>query len=400
MVQPMSEPRDLIDSPHFSLVSGGPLFQLFRRTRLSGDSLERLPRRILAISCVAWLPLLLLSAFTGKALGHGIRIPFLYDIDAYVRFLIALPVLIAAEVVVHKRIWPCLQRFVTRDIVPEQDLPAFHSAIDSALRIRNSVALEVGLIIYVYTVGHWIWRSRIALGEATWYASFQGTHMHLTPAGYWYVFFSIPIFQFILARWYLRLFIWFRLLWRVSRLDLRLEAAHPDRAGGLGFLGKSSYAFAPILFAQGALLAGVFADRVVLEGQPFLGFKVVAASLIIFWAWVLLAPLGVFTPHMWRAKHVGRAEYGLLASRYLAEFKEKWILGGCPKGEELLGSADIQSLADMENTCDAVGRMRLVPFGPSEITVLAAVTLAPLLPLMLTVYSLDQVVARVLKMMF
>ena len=391
---------DSEELPHFSLVSGGLLFQAFRRARLCGYAMEHLRRRIVIVSSIAWLPLLLLSAFGGNALGSTVRVPFLYDIEAQVRFLIALPVLIAGEVLVHNKIWPSIQRFVTGGMVLQPDLPALRAAIDSALRIRDLVAVEVGLIIYVYTVGHWIWRSRVALREATWYASLQGTHLHLTPAGYWYVFVAIPIFQFILARWYLRLFIWFRLLWRISRLKLRLDAAHPDRAGGLGFLGKTSFAFAPILLAQGSVLAGVFADRVVLEGQPFLGFKETVAGLSIFLVLVLLAPLCVFTPHLRRAKHVGQSEYGSLASQYLAEFREKWILGMHPKDEALLGSSDIQSLADMENTYDAVRQMRLVPFGAREVTVLAAVTLAPLLPLTLTVVSLDQLLSRVLKTMF
>jgi hypothetical protein len=173
---------------------------------------------------------------------------------------------------------------------------------------------------------------------------------------------------------------------------LQLDAAHPDRAGGINFLGRASYAFAPILIAQGAILAGTFADRVVLEGQPFLGFKGAAAGLTIFWVLTLLAPLCMFTPLLLSAKHAGQTEYEQLATRYLAEFREKWILGGHAKDEELLGTSDIQSLADMENTYDTVRRMRLVPFGASEVTVLAAVTLAPLLPLTLTVYSLDQLV--------
>jgi hypothetical protein len=130
-----------------------------------------------------------------------------------------------------------------------------------------------------------------------------------------------------MARWYFRLFVWFWLLWRISLLNLRREPAHPDRAGGLSFLGTASYSFAPILFAQGAVIAGVFADQVVIERQPFLGFKVTAAALAIFWVLALLAPLTMFTPHLWRAKRTGRSEYGSLASKYLAAFRAKWIVG-------------------------------------------------------------------------
>jgi hypothetical protein len=396
----MSKSADTVSLTDFSLVSGGFLFQLLRNTRLCGDSLQFLWRRTFILSAIAWLPLLILSAFTGTALGGAVRVPFLSDFDTNIRFLIALPILIAAEISVHSNISPPLQRFVTRAIVREEDLPAFRSAINSALRLRNSFAVEIALIIFVYTAGHWLWQSRIALGNPTWYAIPDSAHLHLTAAGYWYAFCSIPIFQFILARWYLRVFIWFWVLWRVSLLNLRLEPAHPDRAGGLNFLGTPSYSFAPILFAQGAVLAGIFAARVVIEKQSFLGFKVDAAALATFWVLALLAPLVMFTPHLWRAKRTGRSEYGLLASKYLAAFRAKWIVGPPPKGEELLGSSDIQSLADMENSYDAVRHMRLVPFGLSEVTALAALTLAPLLPLALTVYSLDQLVGRALKMMY
>jgi hypothetical protein len=108
----------------------------------------------------------------------------------------------------------------------------------------------------------------------------------------------------------------------------------------------------------------------------------------------------MFVPHLWRAKRTGRSEYGSLANEYLAAFRAKWIVGPPLQSEQLLGSSDIQSLADMENSYDSVHRMRLVRFGLTEVTALAAMTLAPLLPLMLTVYSLDQRVGRALRMMF
>jgi hypothetical protein len=144
----------------------------------------------------------------------------------------------------------------------------------------------------------------------------------------------------------------------------------------------------------------MFADRVVLERASFLDFKVTAAVLAIFWVLALLGPLVMFTPHLWRAKRQGRSEYGSLASQYLAAFKAKWINRPAPTEDQVLGTSDIQSLADLVNTYDAVRRMRLVPFGLQEVTILAAMTLAPLLPLMLTVYSPDQLVGRALKLLF
>src|SRR5438105_8775580 len=86
--------------PDFSLLSGGPTFQLERWLRLSGEELELLPRRVLAILLFAWLPLLILTTLHGNAPDRTLRIPFLYDVEANARFLIALPALIAGEVVI------------------------------------------------------------------------------------------------------------------------------------------------------------------------------------------------------------------------------------------------------------------------------------------------------------
>jgi hypothetical protein len=388
------------ETPDFSLVLGGPLFQIYRRMHLSGNALEMLHRRILIIPLFAWLPLLVLSVLDGQALGGALKIPFLQDIEAHARFLVALPALIVAELAVHNRISPLVRRFVERHIIVTEDLPRFNAAIKSALRVRNSIALELALLVLVYTLGLWIWRSGIAPGTATWYAMPDGKDLHLTLAGYWYVFVSIPLFQFMLLRWYVRLVLWFRLLWQFSRLHLHLTAAHPDRAGGIGFLGKSSYAFAPILFAQGALLAGLIATRVLYEGQGLLSFKMEAAGLVGLFVLFILGPLLMFTPQLDRTKRRGSAEYGLLANRYVFGFEEKWIRNGVPKTTELLGTGDLQSLADLGNSYSVVREMHIVPFGLQDITRLAVATAAPLLPLTLTMLSVEQLMTRLVKIIF
>lgn len=395
-------PKSEILNEHqdFSLVIGGPLFQLYRRAYLSGDALELARRRVLVIASVAWVPLLLLSLIGGHALRGSIAVPFLYDIEAHVRFLVALPILVGAELIVHARLRPAVRRFVERRIIVPEDMQRFHAAVDSAMRLRNSLIVEVTLLVLVYTVGLWVWRSQIATEAASWYAMPEGTQFRLTYAGYWYVFVSIPIFQFILLRWYLRLFIWFQFLWRVSRLNLRLIATHPDRAAGLGFLGHSTYAFLPILFAQGALLAGVIASRVLYGGQDLMSFKMEAAGLIAFVMLFILSPLLVFTPQLARAKREGLRDYGGLASRYVQGFEGKWIRGGASSEEELLGSGDIQSLADLGNSFAVVQEMHLVPFGWKDATRLAIATAAPLVPLGLTIFSLEELVIRLIKILF
>lgn len=380
----------------FSLVLGGPIFQLFRRARLTGDHLELVHRRLLTITMIAWLPMLLLD-FLGSRAETG-RLTFLHDVEVQVRFLIALPVLILAELVVHSRIRPIVRRFVERGIVRIEDLSRYEGAIESAIRLRNSVPVEVGLVVAVYTLGLWLWGSRVGVESPTWYAM-PGGRWHLTPAGYWYVFVAIPMLQFVLLRWYLRFFIWYRFLWQVSRLNLHLVPIHPDHCAGLAFLGKSAYAFSPILFAQGAMLAGVVASRVLYRGESLLSFKLQMGGFVVFFVLAILGPLLMFTPKMAAAKRKGLADYGQVSQGYVDRFEEKWVLN-TPPSEDVLGSGDIQSLADLNNSYDIVRGMRPVPFGLDDITRLAAATAVPLAPLLLTVFPPEELIMRLVKIVF
>jgi len=381
----------------FSLVLGGPIFQLFRKAHISGDHLELLHRRLLTIILIAWLPMLLLDIFASRSGGPG-RLTFLHDIEVQARFLIALPVLILAELIVHARLRPVVRRFVERQIVRGEDLPRYDAAIESAVRLRNSIAAEVGLLMAVYTLGLWLWGSRVPIESPTWYAM-PGGRWHLTPAGYWYVFVAIPMLQFVLLRWYMRFYIWYRFLWSVSKLNLHLVPIHPDHCAGLAFLGKSAYAFGPILFAQGAMLAGVVASRVLYRGESLLSFKLQMGGFVVFFVLAILGPLLMFTPKMAAAKRKGLADYGEVAQGYVDRFEEKWVLNSMAS-EDVLGSGDIQSLADLNNSYDIVRGMRAVPFGLDDISRLAIATAVPLAPLLLTVFPPEELIMRLVKIVF
>ena len=387
--------KEFPEEPHeFSPVRGGPFFQLLRRTYLTGEAMELLQRRVAVIPMIAWLPLMLLVSLRGTSLSF-----FLHDVEVHARLLIALPILIAAETVVHVRMRPAVRAFVNRRIVMPDDLPRFDRAIESAIQLRNSYVVELMLVILVYTFGLWLWSSRVPIVTPTWYAV-PGGRWHLTTAGYWYVFVSIPIVQFVLLRWYLRLFIWYRFLWQVSRINLNLVTTHPDRCAGLGFLGKSAYAFGPILFAQGATLAGVVASRVLYRGESLLSFELQIGGFVAFFVLVILGPLVMFSQRLAIAKRRGLASYGQLAQDYAEGFERKWIDHDPPPKEDLLGAADIQSLADLANSYSVVSSMRSVPFGLDDIARLAAAAAAAFLPLLLTVWSPEELILHLVKVVF
>lgn len=386
----------------FSLVLGGPLYQLFRSAHLSGTGLELLRRRIIVISLFAWLPLLLLSALNGQLLGGDVAVPFLQDAEVHVRFLIAMPLLIVAEIVVHRRMHLVVRQFLERNLIPESARERFDSAIASALRLRNSVPAELLLVALVYGVGVFIvWRVYTVLDTSTWHtlpADDRGSR--LSTAGMWYAYVSLPLFQFLLLRWYFRIFIWLRFLWQVSRIDLNLLPIHPDRLGGLGFLSNTAYAFVPLALAHGAVLAGQIANRIFHLGAELLSFKVEIALVVCFVQFLVFAPLLLFSLQLAQAKRAGLREYGTLAARYIRDFDSKWLRGNTPAREPLVGSADVQSLADMGNSFEGVRKMRVAPVTRDAIVQLAVATAVPVAPLLLTIMPLEELVKLLAGILF
>ena len=384
----------------FSIVLGGPLFQALRRAHLSGNVLELVRRRILVLSVVAWVPLLALSAVDGKAWGAEVAVPFLYDVDAHLRFLVALPLLIVAELVVHQRMRPVVVQFVTMGLVRDAIRERFDAAIESAMRLRNSMLAEVLMIAIVYGVGILVvWRYYIALGAPTWYATPEGEGRRLYLAGWWYFLVSLPLFQFLLLRWYFRLFVWARFLWQVSRLDIAYAPMHPDRTGGIGFLSRIGYAFTPLLLAQGTLLAGMIANRIFFDGASLAQFKLEVFTFVAVMVGFVLAPLLVFVVPLSRAKRAGLRDYGHLAKDLVDEFDAKW-LGGRAHGESLVGSPDPSSLCDIAASFDVVREMRVVPITRDTVLQLVVMTLLPVGPLLLTMVSVEELLAQLLKIVF
>jgi hypothetical protein len=330
-----------------------------------------------------------------------VAVPFLLDVEVHVKFLLAMPLLIAAEIVVHQRMRFVVRQFLERNLIPESAMIRFDAAIESAFRLRNSVFAEVLLIAFVYGVGILIvWRHYTALATATWYATPSAGGSKLSLAGMWYGYVSIPFFQFLLLRWYFRLFIWIRFLWQVSRIELSLVPTHPDRVGGLGFLANTVYAFVPLAVAHGVMLAGLLANRIFYLGAALPEFKVEIAVLVAFLLCLVLGPLLVFAPQLAQAKRTGNREYGALAERYVREFDAKWLRGGASADERLVGSGDIQSLADLANSFEVVKTMQIAPITRDAVLRLVAATLAPVVPLALTMMPFEELLNKLFGILF
>src|SRR6267154_1306050 len=332
----------------FSLVLGGPLYQLYLRAKLARPPLELVWRRAIAISLICWIPPFVLALLAGQAFGTA-GIPFLLSVGVHARFLVALPLLVGSELIVHDRMRAVARQFLEREMIRVEDSARFAGIFRSALRLRNSTLAEIAILLFVVGFSCWAWREIVVAGCSTWYAA-TTQPLHLTAAGIWYAFVSLPVLRFILLSWYFRLFVWYRFLWHV--------------------------------------------------GAHLSGFELEILTAVAFLVATVLVPLGFFIIRLEKAQQLARGQYGILASHYVNDFHRKWIDGHSERAEPLLGTQDIQSLSDLGNAYGVVTEMRLLPFGKETVVQLTIIVALPFLPLLLTIAPLHDVIHWLIRLAF
>lgn len=380
------------------LFDGGPTHQLMVRLRLLHGRRSQIVRGAAALSLLAWLPLLALSYFDGYLTG-GVPIPFLFDFGVHTRLLFAVPLMILIEIVVGPRLGGAAARFLELGLVKADERGRFETAVAEALRLRDSKLLEVAVLLLAYLGSFLSLGVSFSFGTSTWDLLVTPTGPRLTLAGIWNAFAAIPLYQFLVYRSLVRLLSWARFLWNVARLDLQLVPTHPDRAGGLGFLGGAHRPLGLLAVAVGSVLSGRYCSEILYGGASFQALKTSIVSFVVLMLILCLGPLVVFAPRLVATRRKGLIEYGALALRYTTDFDRKWLRGGAPPDEPLLGSGDIQSLADLGGSFERIEGMRPVPFGLKDVTALAAASAAPMLPVAATVMPIEELVKTILKIL-
>jgi hypothetical protein len=380
--------------PDLMLTEGGPAHALLVRLKvILPEPRTGLARTALILAAITWVPLCLLSLLEGLAFRR-VTIPFFEDIAVHVRFLLAVPILIVAEVPIGRRIREVARHFLTAGLVSDADAPRYAEIVTSARRLRDSHVVEYLLVILAYWAAYKAMTS-VTHSGSTWFR--PGSK--LTPVGYWYVFVSLPIWFFLVWRWAFRMVVWSRFLWQVSKMPLVLTPSHPDRAGGLGFLGKALIPFGIVAFALSAATSGAVASRILFSGARLQDFQGVFITLVIFILVFFTGPLLVFAPTLNILRQTGLLRYGTLASRYTLLFDRKWVETAEATDQRILGTEDIQSLASLGGSYDMISRMRVVPVELQDFIALAFPMLIPVLPLLLTVIPLSVILKSLLHLM-
>jgi hypothetical protein len=301
------------------------------------------------------------------------------------------PLLELAQVVVERSLGVQMRHFRDSGLVPEREWPQFESARDAAIRLRGSVVAEVmimALSVVIPVV------SRVVIKFGTGDSSWERMGTTITAAGWWYILVSLPVLFFLLTRWAWVFVLWAGFLFRVSRLDLELTPTHPDRAGGLGFLGWGLASFAIVLLAVSAVLSGSLAGEILFRGSSLDRLKYHVMIFVALAIFILHAPLLAFAGRLGRCRFQALLDFGALIGSHDRAFDEKWIKPRGTSGEGLLGSPDASSLADLAVAFEHVERMKLIPFDKKALAVLVLAALIPMIPLVGTAIPLTEILSK------
>lgn len=382
-----------------TLFEHAPPSGIQRRLGLVKPNGLNIRRRVLVFVLIAWLPIVLLVVLQ-SAMGRVDHVTsVLMEVDLHVRYLVAGPLLIVAEIVCVPQLHAIVHQFRCSGIVPEVELERFGDAIRSTRELLESRTAESGVVALAYIAVADAVLSRSLEQLPSWAAS-SGALPAYSPAGWWHILISLPLLLMLILGWVWRVLMWARLLWRLSRLDLLLVASHSDRCAGLGFLGHSVRGFSIVGLALAAVAAGGSAQMVITAGRLPTAHVYFNIGLMLAIAALFLSPVLAFVPTLIRVWRRGTFEYGALANRLGQRFERKWLRGDVEIGEEALEASDFSATADLYSVVSNVYAIRFFAIGLKDLFILGIALLLPFVPVVLLTVPIEAIWAQMRSLLF
>ena len=366
--------------------------EMLRRLRLiHADDRREATRRIVLVVAVGWLPLFVLSLIGVEATS------FLRDVAVHARFLLAVPLFVAADYVVLPRLESMAQYFAATNLVPPSRRDEYEGLLASSRRLSSGVWPSGVLVLAVYAVAIplalFVPRDLLPLWQ-------RGTLAGgFSLAGWWHLSISLPLLLGLLLAWLWRLGVWFRFLWRMSHMGLYLVAAHPDQAGGLQFLAYSPRILSTLALPIGIVVAGTLANKVIAGASP-IGHEatpiVTAAVTLLLFA----TPPLVFTRALLVAWRMGVYRYGDLAARAGEVFEARWFAEGKEVDADLLERPDFSATTDLYAIVANVYAMRTAIYDIPGLLSIVIATVLPFVPIWLSAIPFSTLVNHLVDALF
>ena len=367
-------------SPAFSFNRHGAFYRLQRWLGLVSDTDLATGRRAVLFLALAWVPTVLLAALQGYALNEYHERAMLFDFSVYA-FAIAIVAFVLMEQTSDTRMAWLVSQFAAHGIAPETSRECFTRARQNMARRTGSWLAEAIILVGAYLLAYtWIQRGAARIEGGTWFGQVIEGDLQFTLAGWWLLLVALPLFWFLLGRWLWRFVTWGLLLRDIARCNLRLVATHPDRCGGLAFIGQYPQTYLLFVFSVSLVIAATVLKQVVYAGASLMSFKFALLGLIILLIVAFVLPLFAFTPILLKLKKQGLSHYGALVSRHHQAFETKWIrddAASVAAAADPLGSPDMSSLADLSASYQIIEEMRPVPVTKQSIVPLVLAALLP-----------------------
>ena len=376
----------------------GPYRRILYSLGLIERGALRVGRRALLLGVIAWVPLVLLSAVEGLALGSDPRQSMLLDIAAHARYLIALPLLVIAEAICLPGLASIARHFGEMGLIPSAGRAQYENLLESTRRLLASPWTDLGILLLAYGATLGLGQSLYPQGVSSWVAPVSGVRHHLSLAGWWRALVSQPLYLVLLIGWLWRVVLWARFLLGVSRLNLQLIPAHPDLAGGLGFTGTSIRAFLLLATALSVPIAGTVAQGIVHDGRSLADFKFVIAGIVIVEMVLFIGPLFLLGSALLRARTRGIFQYGALAESLGQQFEIRWLGSPSIVSDQALAAPDFSATTDLYSITANAYNMRLVPLRIVQVVPLVIAALLPFVPVVLVALPINEILSYAAKL--
>ena len=361
-----------------SLIRGGSFYRVQEKARLIGPHTWGLQRRLPLALAIAWLPLPILAATHG---GVDDLRALLIDYRVYARALIAIPLLLVAQVTMETRFREMAQYFLDANIIRVTDFSRFREIMQRTRRLRDATLPEFIIIVAVYVqVGYLVESGR--LGSVAW--AVDAGSGSVTPAGYYSMLATQALFLTLLSMAMWKWLIWVDVLRQISRMHLQLDATNGDLTAGLGFLADIPRAFVPVVLGLSAVVGANWRAQV-LSGQLTLEFlRWPAAAYAVILLLIFFLPLALFTPALLREKRLGIRKYGSIQHLVSLQFRRKWTTQRHQHAENLLGAPDVSALADLSAAFKNIEKMTTYPFRRGSAVAFLMALAVPMIPAVTT----------------
>lgn len=379
----------------FSLTKGGLFYHLLLRLGLQGTSKKDYLRRSLLLVSITWLPLFILTALQGLAWGNKVEVTFLKDFADHAKFLIVIPLLVFAEGSVDSRLKEMTSHLFSAGILNDNDIPAYNAIRKSITKLSESLIADIVilLLVVIFIITRWINRPV----ESSYWILLPGDNgSSVSWAGIWF-FFSLSIFIYLLLRWLWRWITWTIYLKKIAGLPLKLNVAHPDLAGGIGFLGMPPSPFLQISLALSIIISTVIAGRIIFADDSLPQYYVAIGGFVVFSLLLNMLPLLVFIKPLAFYRHKGIFIYSTLIQEHHRNFEKKWVYKN--ENEPMPDSGDDSSLSDFNSSFDTVMKMQIVPFNVKIMLSTCIIALLPMVPLLAFEYNLLDIVQQIFGML-